>query len=578
MTRYTFFLRYALNGIKRGGQRIIIATLAVAFGVMSLISMADIADSIDRTLTSDPRVSLGGDLRLSNPTQEIFTTLQSLQDKGDISSYSHIQQAPFLLMRTANDGRANFVQSGIGINPATYPLVGDFVISQPAQVTPTDLLQEIGSALITRDLASKHQISIGDTIRIAQNDGTMATISLIVMGIISDTPEHTGSRIYYNLETSVQLLGNRGSIQDYVVINTDNPEHVKQQLNGQIQQVDLSTTTPSQSGAFFDFMLRGAGVLGLIVGGIGIANTMQVLLTQRRNEVGILKALGYSQRDMIVIFVLESMLIGLIGSFLGVVMALLLSQGLIQLFANISTLLVTWQLNMILILTSMLTGIATTIIFAFYAILRTSRTRPNVIFRRTLENQRTWQTRFQSLGFYGLLAIPFAGVTGLFLGSVIEGIGIVLFSIAGFLFLSLIIWFMMWAILRVLPTLRSNLLRIARNNMRKRISSMLFAMIALFVGIFTLGFALTVVQVGIDQFNERDASADAGYNILVYADTDTVSQIVELMPITQVDYRYVTSLHRDGTAVQIRQHTWDIEIVGGIEFGTQNGLYVADSS
>ncbi|MEO1647100.1 MAG: FtsX-like permease family protein, partial [Chloroflexota bacterium] len=330
--------------------------------------------------------------------------------------------------------------------------------------------------------------------------------------------------------------------------------------------------------AFFDFMLRGAGVLGLIVGGIGIANTMQVLLTQRRNEVGILKALGYSQRDMIVIFVLESMLIGLIGSFLGVVMALLLSQGLIQLFANTSTLLVTWQLNMILILTSMLTGIATTIIFAFYAILRTSRTRPNVIFRRTLENQRTWQTRFQSLGFYSLLAIPFAGVTGLFLGSVIEGIGIVLFSIAGFLFLSLIIWFMMWAILRVLPTLRSNLLRIARNNMRKRISSMLFAMIALFVGIFTLGFALTVVQVGIDQFSERDASADAGYNILVYADTDTVSQIVELMPSAQVDYRYVTSLYLDGATIQIRERTWDIEIVGGIEFGTQDGLYVANSS
>ncbi|MEM9953684.1 MAG: FtsX-like permease family protein [Chloroflexota bacterium] len=578
MTRYIFFLRYALNGLRRGGQRIIIAILAVAFGVMSLIAMADMADAIGRTLSSNPRVSLGGDLRLLNPTEASFNELQNLQENGEINTYSYVQEVPFLVMRTNDNGRAHFVQSSIGIDANTYPVAGELVISRPLQSTPADLLQEIGDAIITRDLATRHSLTIGDTVRIAQNDGTSATIPLTIQGIVSDTPSHTGSRIYYNLDTSSLLLNENTTRLDYVVISTDNPQQVALTLDGQVQQLSTDATTPSDSAALFDFMLRGAGILGLIVGGIGIANTMQVLLARRRTEVGILKTLGYSQRAMIIIFVLEAGLIGIIGSGFGVLLSLVLSQGLVQLFANISTLLVIWKFNAMLILVSALTGIMTTIIFAFYAILRTSRIRPSIIFRRMVDNNLTWIDLFKTFGFYGILAVPFAGITSLFLGSVVEGIAIVLFAIAGFLVLSLTIGFIMWLILRLLPTWRFNLLRMARNNMRKRTMSMLFAMIALFVGLFTLGFALTVVQVGIDQFSSRSLSDDQAYNVLVYTDPANVSEITAQIDAEQISYRYTTSISVDGIPLQIRDNLWDVRIIEGAEFNLTDGLYISDSA
>src|SRR5512142_1961949 len=68
---------------------------------------------------------------------------------------------------------------------------------------------------------------------------------------------------------------------------------------------------------FFDISFKGAGVLGMLVGGIGIANTMQVLLRRRRREVAVLKALGYTQGQLQVMFAIEAALLGLLGSALG---------------------------------------------------------------------------------------------------------------------------------------------------------------------------------------------------------------------------------------------------------------------
>lgn len=592
MGRLGLFLPYALNGLKRGGQRVIIAILAVAFGVMSLIAMADIANAIERTLSDDPRISLGGDLRLTSATDLSLDTLADLQEEGIISAYSPVERTAFLLMRTSDSGRSYFVQSGESIDPETYPLVGEIVISEPQNASLIDLLQNTGDALITRDMAARYNINIGDDLRLAQFDGTALSIPITVRAIVSDTPNHTGGRLYYNQATSAQLLGNDVPTQNYITALTENTTIASERLQAlgwQVETVNPNAISAAEGSELFDFMLRGAGILGLIVGGIGIANTMNVLLAQRQQEVGILKTLGYSQRDMMLIFMLEAGLIGLIGSLIGVLLASLLSQGLIGLFANISTLLVTWQPDALLILSSLLTGILTTIIFAFYAIFRTSRIRPTVIFRRNQSQNRSWRDALATLAFYALLSIPFAGVTSLFLGSVIEGAGIVLFAIAGFIVLGIVFSIIMWLILRFLPTLRLNLLRLARISLRKRASSMLFAMIALFVGIFTMGFALTIIQVGSDQFTVRQFTDDSVANVLVYADETLVPQVTDFIR-TQVDnpniqYRYIASVADQrvneqsiGSIVHIRDSAWDIEIVDGADYGSENGVYVPESS
>lgn len=73
--------------------------------------------------------------------------------------------------------------------------------------------------------------------------------------------------------------------------------------------------------------VTGIGVIALVVGAIGIANVMLVSVTERTREIGIMKAVGARNRDIMSIFVVEATLLGALGSLLGVPLGLLVGLG-----------------------------------------------------------------------------------------------------------------------------------------------------------------------------------------------------------------------------------------------------------
>ncbi len=72
-------------------------------------------------------------------------------------------------------------------------------------------------------------------------------------------------------------------------------------------------------------VLGGIAAISLIVAGVGIINTMIVSVIERTKEIGTLKALGAKSRDILQMFLLESILTGFIGGLLGAVLGLVLS-------------------------------------------------------------------------------------------------------------------------------------------------------------------------------------------------------------------------------------------------------------
>ena len=74
------------------------------------------------------------------------------------------------------------------------------------------------------------------------------------------------------------------------------------------------------------FVVGGIASISLVVAGVGISNTMFTAVMERTKEIGVMKALGATNYDVIQIFLIEAGLLGLIGGIVGTILGTIISQ------------------------------------------------------------------------------------------------------------------------------------------------------------------------------------------------------------------------------------------------------------
>ncbi len=127
----------------------------------------------------------------------------------------------------------------------------------------------------------------------------------------------------------------------------------------------------SASNETLTLLLISMAVIVFIVGGIGIMNVLFVSVKERTNEIGILKALGCSRKDILLEFLLEASCISLIGAVIGVLLALGITP-LVELFS------VRVSLSVSGAILSLLFGVITGSVFGFYPAYKASHLIPVV--------------------------------------------------------------------------------------------------------------------------------------------------------------------------------------------------------
>lgn len=127
----------------------------------------------------------------------------------------------------------------------------------------------------------------------------------------------------------------------------------------------------SKSNETLQMLLIAMAVIVFIVGGIGIMNVLFVSVKERTNEIGILKALGCSKRDILLEFLLEACFMSLIGAILGVLLAL----GITPIVESLS---VRVELSVSGAVLSLAFGVITGTIFGFYPAYKASTLIPVV--------------------------------------------------------------------------------------------------------------------------------------------------------------------------------------------------------
>jgi len=81
-------------------------------------------------------------------------------------------------------------------------------------------------------------------------------------------------------------------------------------------------------------VLIGIAAISLLVGGIGIMNTMYTAVLERTRDIGIMKAIGAKDRDILIIFLFESGFIGLVGGIIGCFLGIFLALAITQFASN----------------------------------------------------------------------------------------------------------------------------------------------------------------------------------------------------------------------------------------------------
>lgn len=529
MNRTAFTIRTALRHLHRGGQRIWVALLCITFGVMSLVSMLLLSRAFTRVLVIEPGHSLGADLSMGREREpyilpEHEARLEALRENGEIRDYLLIAQAQSLVFYTGDSGEAHFASFGYGIDPQKYPLAGSFEIGAPKNGGAENLLQKTGDVLITKDL-TETGLKVGDPIRLADLD-TGAVVHGTVRGIVTDTPNHQGSKIYYTYETAEQLAGGRRAVNVALAL-ADQPGELADQLRNSGWQVTTAKGLASSQEKVEDFIqicLKGAGILGLLVGGIGIGNTMQVLLRRRRKEIAIWKTIGYRTSDLVVLFSVEAAILGLAGSLIGAGLGLFVSSGLVDIVRRTGNMLLVWRFEPLPVLTGVFAGLVTTVLFAAWAILLSSNVPPLTLLRQEAVN-RSHLPWGQSLALAAGLGLPFLGLTSLIMGSITAGLGVLIFCLLGLLVLGGLLGSLTWLLARLLAWLSPPRIRSAYTSLRRRSLTLVFAMIALFVGVVSLALGAVVTVSAQREMAQRELPVQ-GYNLNVIALAGQVDEIL----------------------------------------------------
>ncbi len=534
MNRLSFYFRYALRSLRRDGTRTFLAGLSVAFGVLSLVAMQLLANTLLYGAMFDQHLQYGGDVQIigqngqSQPmTPSDLDQIKAWQEQGVIAAYTPIAESSASYLRTPDSGRVTFLSRVFGFDPATYPLLGELVLSEPADATPADVLRHPNDALVTRDIAESLGLQVGDAFTLT---GDAAPFQMTVAGIISATPDERGKQVLYSLDTA-RLLDNRSDVVTSISATLGTAPNAEQTLvDSPFRVLVAANRDDSLSQAngtqLFDVMLKGAGILGLLIGGLSVSNTLQVILARRKLEIAMLKTVGYQRGDLLALIGLETGLIGIVGGGIGALIGSEIAHQLLNVLGGSGAILIAWSPNPLIVGGGVILGLLTAVVFGLQAILASSATRP-VELLRDLPTKTPPSETIARLALYGLMLVIFGLLVGVVLGSPLMGIVYVAVGGLGLILLRAVFWVLLWIVTRLpVPPIPS--LRLARAGLRRRKMQATLSLIALFAGAFSVTFAVLVIYNAQVQVSDNRGS-DAGYNLLIYTTVDGADKALAQM-------------------------------------------------
>ncbi|VVB83525.1 MacB-like periplasmic core domain protein [uncultured archaeon] len=339
------YSKLALKNIRkrklRSGLTIvgIIISIAVIFTLISLsLGLREAIDEQFKILGTDKLfINLKGSTGIGAGAAE-FTiydvdTIEKVQGVKDIS-YATIGNAEMKF----NKQTKYFIVIGLPLDR-----IGLYIDSASIKMDEGNIIQkgESGEVMLGYDYKYNKvfdkQVKIGDKIIINGKE-------FKVSGIVGTIGNPSDDKNIYLSWDDFKALFNSGNRIDSIIVQVDNEKNIQEiadriadklmkSKNQNKNTKDFYISTPQELLASFDVILNivtaflvGVAAISLLIGGIGIANTMYTSVLERTKEIGTMKAVGAKNRDILYIFLSESGMLGLIGGIIGIILGYSISK------------------------------------------------------------------------------------------------------------------------------------------------------------------------------------------------------------------------------------------------------------
>ena len=361
----------ALNGLKANKMRALLTMLGIIIGIGSVIGIMCVGDAVTNSVT-DSMSSLGANnitvmlrqkssdfsnMMSGNPEEEDLITQEMLdamlENVEGVMGYSLSESAG---SGKAENGRKYANLSATGVNE-TYADANNLELLTGRFINQKDMLGSKYVAVVSDFLVEKmfpdktYREALGEEIKVTLPTGTVdftiigvyeyddsSNMMLAMMSTASE--EDKSTPIYIPVSTAKRLTGASDGYQTVTVISDIDGDSasiassVQKYLNRlyqsntrfQVFAMSMETMVSSMSTMLDTVSIAISVIAGisLVVGGIGVMNIMLVSVTERTREIGTRKALGAPNSAIRVQFVVEAMIICLIGGVIGIIVGTIL--------------------------------------------------------------------------------------------------------------------------------------------------------------------------------------------------------------------------------------------------------------
>jgi putative ABC transport system permease protein len=390
----TFVLRMAAREMRAAWQRLLFFFICIAVGVAAIVALRSVIRSVRDVLGGEARSLIAADVLIATNrdwTPEALATIDTRLEQAGSTARTETIETP-TMVRPSDTSRVAARMVELKAIQTPFPLYGTMTL-EGGQSYSHALLEGHG-ALVRPELLTALGVSVGESI-------TIGEATFAIRGVVASEPGRNigafslGPRVFIDFadapSTGLMAFGSRVRHVLAARVPDERIPALVKALNDEFSNNFINTrsylATDDAIGRDFDRAENYLSLVGLVIvilGGIAVSSVTRVFVLQKIRGIAVLKCLGATSAQIIAVYLLQVMSLGLAGSLLGIAIA----QGAVlsiplALGSSSSSLLagahygVTWGVA----LQGATIGVLVSLLFAVVPLLEVRLVRPSLLLR-----------------------------------------------------------------------------------------------------------------------------------------------------------------------------------------------------